>query len=65
VLFYYAQTDSDKKQIFVATLSALLDELVCFTDDDNSYEITRRKFVYFLKLGFNLVPEWKTFTPGY
>ncbi|RDY02662.1 Serine/threonine-protein kinase ATR, partial [Mucuna pruriens] len=42
VQFYYAQTGSDKQEIFAAALPALLDELVCFTDGGDADEISRR-----------------------
>lgn len=40
--FYHEQTGSDKQEIFAAALPALLDELVCFTDEDESNEISKR-----------------------
>ncbi|XP_027767681.1 serine/threonine-protein kinase ATR isoform X1 [Solanum pennellii] len=40
--FYHEQTGSDKQEIFAAALPALLDELVCFTDEDESMEISKR-----------------------
>ncbi|TMX00805.1 hypothetical protein EJD97_000115 [Solanum chilense] len=40
--FYHEQTGSDKQEIFAAALPALLDELVCFTDEDESMEISIR-----------------------
>ncbi|CAN4107316.1 unnamed protein product [Withania somnifera] len=40
--FYHEQTGSDKQEIFAAALPALLYELVCFTDEDESNEISKR-----------------------
>ncbi|XP_004231457.2 serine/threonine-protein kinase ATR isoform X1 [Solanum lycopersicum] len=40
--FYHEQTGSDKQEIFAAALPALLDELICFTDEDESMEISKR-----------------------
>ncbi|MCD7463303.1 hypothetical protein HAX54_050313 [Datura stramonium] len=40
--FYHEQTGSDKQEIFAAALPALLDELICFTDEDESNEISKR-----------------------
>ncbi|CAI9104764.1 OLC1v1003516C1 [Oldenlandia corymbosa var. corymbosa] len=40
--FYHEQTGSDHKEIFAAALPALLDELVCFTDEKDSKEICKR-----------------------
>ncbi|CAN4112596.1 unnamed protein product [Withania somnifera] len=40
--FYHEQTGSDKQEIFAAALPALLDELVCFTDEDESNVISKR-----------------------
>lgn len=40
--FYHEQTGSNKQEIFAAALPALLDELVCFTDEDESNEISKR-----------------------
>uniref|UniRef100_A0A7N0U878 Serine/threonine-protein kinase ATR n=1 Tax=Kalanchoe fedtschenkoi TaxID=63787 RepID=A0A7N0U878_KALFE len=33
--FYHAQTGSDSQEIFAAALPALLDEIICFLDDDS------------------------------
>ncbi|KAK9112594.1 hypothetical protein Scep_020113 [Stephania cephalantha] len=40
--FYQAQTGSDNKEIFGAALPALLDELVCFLDDNDADERNER-----------------------
>ncbi|XP_051147175.1 serine/threonine-protein kinase ATR isoform X2 [Andrographis paniculata] len=40
--FYHEHTGSDKQEIFAAALPALLEELVCFTDVDDSAEISKR-----------------------
>ncbi|XP_057427688.1 serine/threonine-protein kinase ATR isoform X2 [Lotus japonicus] len=42
VQFYHARIGSDKQELFAAALPALLDELICFTDGDDSDEISRR-----------------------
>ena len=40
--FYHTQTGSEKQEIFAAALPALLEELVCFVDDNDVYEIAQR-----------------------
>ncbi|KAL2512513.1 Serine/threonine-protein kinase ATR [Abeliophyllum distichum] len=40
--FYHEHTGSDNQEIFAAALPALLDELVCFTDEHGSEDITKR-----------------------
>ncbi|KAL2537811.1 Serine/threonine-protein kinase ATR [Forsythia ovata] len=40
--FYHEHTGSDNQEIFAAALPALLDELICFTEEDDSEEITKR-----------------------
>lgn len=40
--FYHDQTGSDSQEIFAAALPALLDELVCFTDEKDSEVIGKR-----------------------
>ena len=40
--FYHDHTGSDKQELFAAALPALLDELVCFLDGDDSDEIRKR-----------------------
>lgn len=40
--FYHEHTGSDNQEIFAAALPALLDELICFTDVDDSEEISKR-----------------------
>ncbi|XP_059314440.1 serine/threonine-protein kinase ATR isoform X2 [Lycium ferocissimum] len=40
--FYHEQTGSDNQEIFAAALPALLDELMCFTDEDESNEASNR-----------------------
>lgn len=40
--FYHEHTGSDNQEIFAAALPALLDELICFTDVDDTEEISRR-----------------------
>ncbi|KAG8368042.1 hypothetical protein BUALT_Bualt15G0004300 [Buddleja alternifolia] len=40
--FYHEQTGSDNQEIFAAALPALLDELICFIDVDESEEISKR-----------------------
>lgn len=42
--FYHEQTGSDNQEIFAAALPALLDELVCFADEDDSEEINKRYY---------------------
>ncbi|AES62926.2 Serine/Threonine-kinase ATR-like protein [Medicago truncatula] len=42
VQFYQVQAGSDKKELFLAALPDLLDELVCFTDTGDSDEISKR-----------------------
>lgn len=41
--FYHTQTGSDSQEIFAAALPALLDEIICFLDDDED-KITQRLF---------------------
>ncbi|KAI3446300.1 hypothetical protein Pfo_002965 [Paulownia fortunei] len=40
--FYHEHTGSDNQEIFAAALPALLDELICFSDVDDSEEISKR-----------------------
>ncbi|CAN1771051.1 Serine/threonine-protein kinase ATR [Linum perenne] len=40
--FYHDQTRSDSQEIFAAALPALLDELVCFLDGCDSFDIKKR-----------------------
>ena len=40
--FYHTQTGSEKQEIFAAALPALLEELVCFVDDNDPCEIAQR-----------------------
>lgn len=50
--FYHEHTGSDNQEIFAAALPALLDELICFIDEDDSEEITKRYITHFYFLFF-------------
>jgi serine/threonine-protein kinase ATR len=40
--FYHAHFGFDRREIYIAALPSLLDELVCFTDASDSDEISKR-----------------------
>lgn len=47
LLFYHEHAKSDKQEIFAAALPALLDELVCFVDQGDSDETSKRYVIFF------------------